>query len=182
VLICINTIKCATSVWFDTIGSKVYLACLAAHGCDDGWYTKNSEWYCFCQTQHCFINVSKCTCRSGLSVRISELNRAHNLQRLIERNIDVAAIKYYWRKTSQFKASCKDWKKLQQSWTYKTAEISSRTRHVRPWSVWRPYKTEQTYSGHSFRAKLLLKLVVSLLENRKAAGLLFLWLTKVNSG
>jgi hypothetical protein len=35
-------------------------------------------------------------------------------------------------KTSEFKASCKDSKKLQQSWTYKTAKIFPRTRHVRP--------------------------------------------------
>jgi hypothetical protein len=41
----------------------------------------------------------------------------------------------YWQKTSQFKASCKDLKKLQESWTYKTAKIFSRTRHVRPCSV-----------------------------------------------
>jgi hypothetical protein len=36
------------------------------------------------------------------------------------------------QKTSQFKASWKDSKKLQQSWTYKIAKIFSRTRHVRP--------------------------------------------------
>jgi hypothetical protein len=35
------------------------------------------------------------------------------------------------KKTSQFKASCKDSKKLRESWTYKTAKIFSRTRHVR---------------------------------------------------
>jgi hypothetical protein len=29
---------------------------------------------------------------------------------------------YYWQKSSQFKASCKDSKKLQESWTYKTAK------------------------------------------------------------
>jgi hypothetical protein len=84
---------------------------------------------------------------------------------------------YYWQKTSQVKASCKDSNKLQESWTWKTAKIFSRTRRVRPWSVWCPYKSEQTYSGHTFRVKLLLKVVVSLLENHKAAGLLFLRLT-----
>jgi hypothetical protein len=40
--------------------------------------------------------------------------------------------KYYWQKTSPFKASCKDSNKLQDSWTYKTAKIFTRTRHVRP--------------------------------------------------
>jgi hypothetical protein len=38
-------------------------------------------------------------------------------------------------KTSQFRPSCKDSKKLQERWTYKTAKIFSRTRRVRPWSV-----------------------------------------------
>jgi hypothetical protein len=46
---------------------------------------------------------------------------------------------------------------------------------------WCPYKSEQTYSRHTFRLKLLLKVVVSLLENHKAAGLLFFRLT-MNSG
>jgi hypothetical protein len=46
--------------------------------------------------------------------------------------LDIDSNKQYWQKTSQFKASCKDSKKLQQSWTYKTAKIFSRTRHVRP--------------------------------------------------
>jgi hypothetical protein len=32
-------------------------------------------------------------------------------------------LKYYWQKTSQFKASCKDSQKLQESWIYKTANI-----------------------------------------------------------
>jgi hypothetical protein len=35
-------------------------------------------------------------------------------------------------KTSQFKASCEDLKKLKESWTYKTAKIFSRIRHARP--------------------------------------------------
>jgi hypothetical protein len=38
-------------------------------------------------------------------------------------------------KTSQSKASCKDSKKLRESWTYKTTKIISRTRHVRSCSV-----------------------------------------------
>jgi hypothetical protein len=42
-------------------------------------------------------------------------------------------------------------------------------------------KSEQSYSGHNFQVKLLLKVVVFLLENHKAAGLLFLRLT-MNSG
>jgi hypothetical protein len=42
---------------------------------------------------------------------------------------------YQWQKTSQFKASCEDSKKPQESWTYKTAKIISRTRVVRPRSV-----------------------------------------------
>ena len=36
----------------------------------------------------------------------------------------------YWQKASQFKASCKDLTILQESWTYKTAKIFSRTRHL----------------------------------------------------
>jgi hypothetical protein len=45
------------------------------------------------------------------------------------------SISDYWQKTSQFKASFKDSTKLQESWTYKTAKIFSRTRQVRPWNV-----------------------------------------------
>jgi hypothetical protein len=41
----------------------------------------------------------------------------------------------YWQKASQFKASCKESKKLQESWTYETAKNCSRTRHVWPLSV-----------------------------------------------
>jgi hypothetical protein len=85
----------------------------------------------------------------------------------------------YWQKTFQFKASCKDSKKLQESWTYKTAKIFSRTRHVRPSSV--DVKSKQSYSGHTFRVKLLLNDFVFLLEYHKAAGLLFVGL-KMNSG
>ena len=33
-------------------------------------------------------------------------------------------------KTAQFTASCKDSRLLQESWTYKTAKIFSRTRHL----------------------------------------------------
>jgi hypothetical protein len=39
------------------------------------------------------------------------------------------------------------------------------------------YKRVPSYSGHTLRVKLLLKVVVFLLENHKASGLLFVRLT-----
>jgi hypothetical protein len=52
-----------------------------------------------------------------------------------------------WQKTSQFKASCKDSKKLQESWNNKTAKSFSRTRHMHGLEVLMSLQTRAKFKG-----------------------------------
>jgi hypothetical protein len=55
---------------------------------------------------------------------------------------------YYWQRTSQFTASCKDSKIPQESWTYKTGKNLFKNSPCTVMKCWCPYKREQHFCGH----------------------------------